>query len=495
LVLFFKKVLLPWDLPLKILSVASELFPLVKTGGLADVAASLAHALAAEGMHVTTLLPGYPSVMAALRNASVAQEIPSLFGGPAHLVHGTADGLDILTIDAPHLYARPGNPYVGPNGEDWPDNAQRFAALGRVAADIGRGAVAAIVPRALHLHDWQAGLAASYLHGNKNRPGIVATVHNLAFQGLFPAALLGPLGIPRTRFGIDGLEYHGNISFLKAALVYADRITTVSPTYAGEIRTPEGGMGLDGVLRARGTAMTGILNGIDIKIWNPATDRLIEANYDAADPAPRAANKAALQRIFGLPQDGKALLCGVVSRLSWQKGLDLLVETLPAMRAANMQLVVLGNGEASLQAAFAAAAHRDPAFVACKFTYDEALAHIMQAGADALLVPSRFEPCGLTQMCALRYGAVPVVARCGGLADTVIDANEAALSLGVATGVQFNPGTAAALEQALLRLAALWQNAPAWRQLQGNGMAMDFSWHRSAAAYAALFRAATQGRK
>jgi len=478
---------------LKVLSVASELFPLVKTGGLADVAGSLAHALAREGMQVATLLPGYPAVMSALQDATAVLEIPSLFGGPAQLVRGTAGGLDILAIDAPHLYARPGNPYLGPNGADWPDNAQRFAALGQVSADVALGAFAALVPDVLHLHDWQAGLAAAFLHNNSNRPGIVATIHNLAFQGLFPADMLSQLGISRAQFHIGGLEYHGNISFLKAALIYADRITTVSPTYAGEIRTPEGGMGLDGVLRGRGGDVTGILNGIDSLVWNPATDRLIAENYGASDIAPRAANKAALQRMFGLPEDGGALLCGVVSRLTWQKGLDLLADTLPAMRAANMQLAVLGNGETALQDAFAVAAHRDPAFVACKFTYDETLAHMMQAGADALLVPSRFEPCGLTQLCALRYGAVPVVARCGGLADTVIDANVAALSLGVATGVQFNPGTAAALEQALLRLATLWQDAPTWRQLQKNGMAMDFSWHRPATAYAALFRAIASG--
>ncbi len=474
---------------MKVLSVTSECYPLIKTGGLADVSGALPPALAAEGVAVTTLIPGYPSVLAALTNVEPILQLADLFGGPARILRGTAAELDILAIDAPHLYARPANPYLGPDGLDWPDNAQRFATLGQVAAFIAGGAAAPFVPDVLHLHDWQAALAAAYVHRQEGaQPGIVATVHNLAFQGLFPAAMLQLLAITPAQFTSEGVEFHGSISFLKAALVYADRITTVSPTYADEIRTPEGGMGLDGVLRARGSDVTGILNGIDTDVWDPEIDPLIPARFGRTKPARRAANKLAVQRRFGLAQDSGALLCGVVSRLSWQKGLDLLLEALPALRAQNMQLALLGSGEPGLHAAFSAAAVRDPAYVGCVFGYDEALAHTVQAGADALLVPSRFEPCGLTQLCAQRYGAIPLVSRSGGLADTVIDANAASRAVGVATGLQFAPVTRPALEHAILRLADLWRDTAAWRRTQRNGMAMDVSWRRPAAAYAALFR-------
>jgi starch synthase len=474
----------------KVLSVCSELYPLVKTGGLADVTGALPAALGAEGIEVTTLVPGYPGVLAALDQAEAVLAVPDLFGGAARVLRGSAAGLDILAIDAPHLYARPGNPYVNQHGIDWPDNAQRFAALGQVAAAIATGAAPALVADSLHLHDWQAGLAAAYLARHAgSRPGIVATVHNLAFQGLFGPHMLAPLDIEPEQFAIDGVEFHGSISYLKAALVYADRITTVSPTYAGEIRTQEGGMGLDGILRTRGSDVVGILNGIDTDVWDPEIDPLIPARFGRAKPARRAADKSALQRRFGLPEDPAALLCGVVSRLTWQKGLDLLLEALPSMRAENMQLALLGSGEPGIEAGFAAAAQADPAHVGCVFGYDEPLAHLVQAGTDALLVPSRFEPCGLTQLCALRYGSIPLVARVGGLADTVIDANNAALSQGVATGLQFAPVTRSALEHALQRLAGLWRDKTAWRRTQRNGMAMDVSWRGPAADYAALFRA------
>jgi starch synthase len=474
---------------MKVLAVTSELFPLIKTGGLADVAGALPLALAAEGIAVTTLVPGYPAVLAGLADAQIVLEIADLFGAPARVVRGSAAGLDVLAIDAPHFYARPGNPYQSPGGSDWPDNAQRFAALGRVAALVGSGALAGYAPDILHLHDWQSGLAAAYVRQQGGRaPGIVMTVHNLAFQGLFPAGLLGALWLPPEMFGVNGVEFHGAIGFLKAGLIYADRVTTVSPTYADEIRTPESGMGLDGVLRARGGDVVGILNGIDTDIWNPETDALIPAAYSRTQLARRAANKAALQKRFGLQADARRLVCGVVSRLSWQKGLDVLLDALPVVRAHGMQLAVLGSGEPGMEAGFRVAADANAGQVGCVIGYDEALAHLVQAGADVLLVPSRFEPCGLTQLCALRYGCIPVVSRSGGLADTVIDANAAALSQGVATGVQFTLVSRPGLDQALLRVAGLWRDQAAWRKMQRNGMTMDVSWRKPAAQYAALFR-------
>ncbi len=479
---------------LRVLSVASEAYPLVKTGGLADVAGALPGALAREGIAMRTLLPGYPPVISALRKAEPVHAFPRLHGAPARLIAARAAGLDLLVLDAPHLYARPGNPYVGPDGKEWPDNGLRFAALAQCAAAIGRGALPGYVPDVVHAHDWQAGLAPAYLHyAGRPRPGTVMTIHNLAFQGQFPRAMLGTIGLPPHAFAIDGVEYHGSIGYLKAGLALADRITTVSPTYAEEIRTPEGGMGLHGLLQQRASALTGILNGIDDKVWNPATDACLAARYDARRRARRAQNKAALQARFGLTPEPDTLLFGVVSRLTWQKGMDLLLEALPALVAAGAQLALVGSGDKAFEDGFAAAARRAPGRVTAIIAHDEALAHLMQGAVDALLVPSRFEPCGLTQLCALRYGAIPIVGRVGGLADTIIDANEMALTAGAATGLQFAPVTRAMLEFAIGRAATLWRDRAAWRKLQSRAMATDVGWARPAKHYAALYRELAAG--
>ena len=475
---------------LSVLSVASEAFPLVKTGGLADVIGALPAALKPEGIQVRTLLPGYPAVLEKLRDASTVYRYASLNGGRARILSGASGGLEVLAIDAPHLFARPGNPYSAPGGKDWPDNGVRFAALGAVAADIGRGVVAGLAPDIVHSHDWQAGLAPAFLHyGTGARPGTVMTVHNLAFQGQFPRELLGAIGLPARAFSLEGVEYYGAIGFLKAGLALADRITTVSPTYATEIRTSAHGMGLDGLLRRRAGDVHGILNGIDDAAWNPATDTHLAARFDSRRIKHRALNKAALQVKLGLDPDPAALLFGVVTRLTWQKGMDLMGESLPFLEAQGAQLALLGSGEAALESAFVSAARRRPGRVAAVIGYDEPLAHLIQAGADALLVPSRFEPCGLTQLCALRYGALPVVARVGGLADTVIDANEMALAARAGTGVVFSPVTRGDLEGAIERTAALWRDKVKWRGLQRRAMATDVSWTQPAARYAALYRA------
>ncbi|MFN9210712.1 MAG: glycogen synthase GlgA [Betaproteobacteria bacterium] len=475
--------------PLAVLAVVSELYPFVKTGGLADVAYALPLALATEGIAVRTLLPGYPAVLAAAGDASTVHEFADLFGAPARLRAAQAAGLDLLVLDAPHLYARVGNPYLAPDGKEWPDNAQRFAALAQKAAAIGRGAMAGYAPDIVHAHDWQAALAPAYLHyGSTPRPRSVMTVHTLGYQGQFPQALLAELGLPPQSWAIDGVEYYGNIGYLKGGLALADAITTVSPTYAAEIRTPEFGMGLDGLLRQRADVVSGILNGLDTDVWNPATDPHLAQKYDAATLERRAANKAALQAQLGLASAPDALLYGVVSRLSWQKGLDLLLEALPALLHQGAQLALVGTGDAALEDGFRAAALRYPGRVAALIGYDEALAHRVQAGADALLVPSRYEPCGLTQLAALRYGCVPVAARVGGLADTVVDANEMALAADAATGVRFAQVTRERLELALAHTAALWRQPAVWRQLQARGMASDVSWAAPARRYAALFR-------
>jgi starch synthase len=476
-------------MPVRVLSAASEVYPLVKTGGLADVAGALPKALAAEDVEVTTLVPGYPAVLRAVAGASTVLALDDLFGGSARVLAASAAELDLFVLDAPHLFARAGNPYTGPDGRDWPDNALRFAAFAQIAARIARGAIPGYRPDVVHAHDWQAALTPAYLrYAGEPAPPSVLTVHNLAFQGLFPAQLLPALGLPPRAYAVDGIEYYGAIGYLKAGLQFAGRITTVSPTYAAEITTPEGGMGLDGLLRARSAVLSGILNGIDVDVWNPATDPHLAANYDAAQPDARATNTTALQARFALEPDPDAFVIGVVSRLTEQKGLDLLAAAVPALLRDGAQLALLGAGDSALEQAFTAAARAYPGRIGCEIGYDEALAHRIQAGADALLVPSRFEPCGLTQLCALRYGAVPIVARVGGLADTIVDANEMALAAGVATGLQFAPPSRDALEHALARAAALFRDAAAWSRIRANGMRADVSWRRPAARYARLYR-------
>ena len=474
---------------MKVLSVASEVFPLIKTGGLADVAGALPGALSSEGIEMRTLLPGYASVMAQLGGMHRVAEFDDLFGGRAVLreaVHGDS-GAPFLILDAPHLYDRPGNPYIGPDGKDWPDNHLRFAALAWAAAQIGRGLIQDWQPDLVHCHDWQAGLTPAYLAQAETRPATVMTVHNLAFQGVFPAGLLNALRLPRASFTIDGLEYHGQISFLKAGLVYADHLTTVSPTYAHEICTPDFGMGLDGLLRHRRTVLTGITNGIDSDVWNPETDPHIVQPYSAADLDAKAANKAALQKRFGLNPSPDALLFGVVSRLTEQKGLDLLLDALPVLVARGGQLALLGSGDPALEEAFTAASRSHSGQTGVLLGYDEPLSHQIQAGADALVVPSRFEPCGLTQLYALHYGTLPIVTRVGGLADTVIDANQAALLDGVATGFQFLPDRAGGLTTALERAFDLYADRQAWQKMQRRAMSRKVDWSLPAKAYAMLY--------
>lgn len=463
----------------KALSVTSECAPLVKTGGLADVAGALPAALALEGWALRTLLPGYPSVLAALGPGKVLAEFADHFGGPAKVLGGQAAGLDLLVLDAPHLYDRAGGPYLDASGTDFPDNPRRFAALSFAAADIARGAIKGWTPEVVHCHDWQAGLAPYYLRADP--VGTILTIHNIAFQGVAPAAEIEALRLSRADFTEDGYEYWGQVSALKAGLRYAAKLTTVSPTYAEELTTPEYGMGLDGLLRARERDLTGILNGIDAQVWNPATDPAITPFRTAKG---KARAKRRLRKEFGLPEaDGP--LAVVVSRLSHQKGLDVLLAALPALVDRAGQLVVLGTGDRTLEAAFRDAA-RHPN-VAVHIGYDEDMSHRVIAGGDAILIPSRFEPCGLTQLYGLRYGTIPVVARTGGLVDTVIDASPMARRAGVATGLQFSPVTPHALASALLRLVDLYHDAPAWAQMQKNAMATEVGWDASAPAYAALY--------
>jgi starch synthase len=470
------------------LSVASEAYPLVKTGGLADVVGALPEALAPHGVATTTLLPGYPKVLAHVGDATVVHRWPSLLGVEARLLAGTLGEHPLLVLDAPALFARDGGPYTDAQGHDWHDNWRRFAMLSKAAAEVASGAVGERRFDLLHAHDWQAGLAPAYLRfaGGAHATRSVATIHNIAFQGSFDAGVFPALALPPHAWSIEGVEYYGAVGLLKAGLWAADAITTVSPTYAQEIRRPEFGMGLEGLIASRGARVTGILNGIDPAVWNPATDPLLATRYSADSLDGRVANTRAVEARFGLTGEGPIFT--VVSRLTWQKGMDVLAGLLDDLVAMGGRLAMLGSGDAGLEQAFRDAAARHPGRIGVEIGYDEPLSHLLQGGADAILIPSRFEPCGLTQLYGLAYGCVPVVARTGGLADTVIDANLAALDAGVATGVQFDGVTPDALRGAIARTVALYRDGAQWRQMQRRGMAADFSWTNSGAHYAALYR-------
>ncbi len=471
---------------MRILSVSSEAYPLIKTGGLADVAGALPPALARLGVEMRTLLPGYPAVMDRIEKVRVVHTWDALIGVPARLLETRGAGLDLLVLDAPDLYAREGGIYLDADGVDYADNWRRFAALAKAGSEIAGGAVAAFAPDLLHAHDWQAGLAPAYMrYAGAVCPSIL-TVHNLAFQGHYPAAIFSALELPPQAFALDGVEYFGGVGFLKAGLANATALTTVSPTYAEEIRTPALGMALDGLISDRAGALVGIVNGIDTGVWNPETDTRLAGTFSVKKPKGRKANRDAVEALFQLDRDDRLLFC-VVSRLTGQKGMDLLVAAAPDLVAAGAKLAVLGTGDAAIEADLLSLAAAYPGRIGVRIGYDETIAHRLQGGCDAILIPSRFEPCGLTQLYGLRYGCVPVVARVGGLADTVIDANTAALNAGVATGIQFSPVAADPLRFAIRTAVGLY-GTPHWASMQRKGMKADVSWDRSAALYADLYR-------
>ena len=484
---------------MRVLQVAAEVFPLVKTGGLADVVAALPPALARQGADVRLLLPGYPAVLDAVKHARMVLELGPLFGAARlRLLLGRMPGseLSVYVIDAPYLYRRGGGPYQQPDGIEWPDNMQRFALLGWVAAHLAAGELdGRWTPELVHAHDWHAAMCCAYIAEHApTTAGSVYTVHNLAYQGVFAHEDSQQLGLPARYMVPSGLEYHGQLSFMKAGLKFADVVSTVSPTYAREITTLEFGCGLDGVIRARNGLVRGILNGIDDVVWNPATDAALSSRYDTQQLQGKVLAKAALQQESGLVVDAQAPLLAVVSRLTAQKGLDLLLEALPQMLREGAQLVVQGSGEPALEAELRMAASAYPGAVGLHLGYDEARAHRIIGGADIMLVPSRFEPCGLTQLYGLRYGSVPLVHRVGGLADTVVDADPAALAADRATGFSFDEATPSALQAAFERALVLFRQPALWQQLMRRGMAQPLSWDGPAREYLALYEDACAAR-
>ena len=481
---------------MKILFVTPECAPYVKTGGLGDVSAALPATLASLGHDVRILMPAYSGMQVAGEvGPAIAIPAKQSWPGAQLLPIGLDNGVTLLTLTCNDYYQRSGGPYVDQLGHDYADNAMRFGFLSRVAAAIGTAHTPCPGWQAdvVHANDWPCGLAPLYLAqaraldiGHPTAASVI-TIHNIAFQGIFPMATADALGIPAQWRGIDGVEFWNQLSMLKAGLQFADAITTVSPTYAQEIQTEAFGVGLDGVLRARSSNLVGILNGIDTRLWDPATDPALPHRYSTTDLSGKALDKVALQRRCGLEADAGAMLFGVVSRLTAQKGIDLVLAVLPSLLEQGAQLVVLGVGEPALQDALTRAAHDHPSQVSVRLGFDETFAHQVEAGIDAFLMPSRFEPCGLNQMYSQAYGTPPVVAATGGLVDSVTDASADPVQ---GTGFIMATPDAKGLNDACRRAMDAWHQRDVWKRIQLNGMACSFAWERSAQQYVEVYASA-----
>ena len=477
----------------KILFVTSEAHPLIKTGGLADVSGALPAALHTLGADIKILLPGYPAVLQQSKRASLFAQLPNPFApGTVEIletrVPETTVPVLIVCYDA--FFNRKGGPYQHASGEDWPDNALRFGLLSYIAAWLGSSDnPTAWQPDLIHCNDWQTGLAPAYLRFWPGRkPPSIMTIHNLAYQGVFGPESVKQLLLPAESFQIQGLEFYGNLSFLKAGVFYADRITTVSPTYAREIQQETLGFGMHGLLHERRSVLSGIINGIDTKEWDPQHDPHLPHRYSTTGLNHKAMNKAALQQELGLAVEAHIPLVAIISRITYQKGSDLVLGVMHDLVREGVQFALLGTGDAAIEQAFVNLAERHPGRIAVTIGYAEDLSHRMEAGADMFLMPSRYEPCGLNQMYSQRYGTPPIAHATGGLADTIVNATPAHLATGDATGFLFREMTHPACAETVRRAVKLYRDTPVWRQLQTAGMQRDFSWQKSAAAYLKLYR-------
>ncbi|EGV33033.1 Glycogen synthase [Thiorhodococcus drewsii AZ1] len=477
----------------RILLASSEAHPFIKTGGLGDVAASLPIALRQLGHDARLILPGYPLATRQLREPKPLCEfrIPNCHTSVRLLEgrHPDAD-LPVYLVDAPEYFHREGNPYTDLSGRDWGDNAERFLLFCRVIAQTAQGLPGiGWRPDVLHCNDWQTGLAPALMQDLPEHPARIFTIHNLAYQGLFDRATFDRLGLPPALWSLSGLEFHQRLSFIKGGIAFSDRVNTVSPTYAEEVRTPRFGCGLDGLLRQVGNRFSGILNGIDYEVWDPATDPLILQNYDRERFGLKAENKLDAQREFGLPRSEDAFVLGYIGRLVEQKGVDLIQAILPELLDdPRIQIMIVTSGERHAEQALLDIADQFPRQVGVFIGYDEIRAHRIEAGCDSFLMPSRFEPCGLNQMYSLRYGTPPIVHRTGGLADTVTQTTQETLAAGTATGFLFHEPQPQALLGAIRQAVALYRDDPdGWRRLATNGMSQDLSWEASAQRYLQLY--------
>jgi starch synthase len=476
--------------PYRILFCASEVYPLIKTGGLADVAGSLPHALKKLGHDVRIVLPAYTDVLAQLKHPPTLRVETRVGTQVIGIRHTTLPGtrVPVWLVDCPELYHRPGNPYHDQHNEPWPDNAMRFAVFNRVIAAMAMNRCGLDwQPQIVHCNDWQTGLVPALLDQEVQRPATVFTIHNLAYQGVFDRTSFEQLQLDEYFWHFERLEYHNHFSFLKGGLIFADRINTVSPTYAREIQTPEFGYGMQGVLQHRADRLSGIINGINSDIWNPGTDPYLPHKYNQQQLAGKARNKQALQQQFGLPQQPEVLVLGLVSRLAQQKGIDMLLAILPELVQRPLQLAIVGSGDKNYERDLRDAAKQYPDVIGVHLGYDEASAHLIEAGSDVFVMPSRFEPCGLNQMYSQRYGTLPIVTPVGGLADSVTDASEENCAQQIASGFVMPEIDEAALLDAIDRAIALHADPQAWKKLMRSAMKLDHSWAHSAQDYARLY--------
>ena len=478
----------------RILFASPEVHPVIKTGGLADVSGSLPVALKNLRRELRVIMPAYREAMKNCRKAETVAtlDVPGV-PEPIQILQSRLPGTSVTLwlVDAPSLFDRPGNPYLGPDGRDWPDNASRFTAFARVIASIAMNRAGLDwQPDLVHCNDWQTGLVPALLSLETTPPATVFTIHNLAYQGLFSRSMFEALRLPEALWSADGLEFYGRFSFIKGGIVYADHVNTVSPMYAREICTEEFGYGLQGLLQHIGDRLSGILNGADYQHWNPARDPYLRRNYNAHRMQNKMLNKADLQRSFKLPVDESIPVIGMIGRLVEQKGFDLVLKALPELENESAQFVILGSGERELEDGLREARDRLPDQIGAEIGYDESLAHQIEGGADMFLMPSRFEPCGLNQIYSLRYGTIPIVHGTGGLANTVVDANETTLGKGVATGIIFNEPSVQALTTALHRCLTLYRQPRIWKKIVFRAMQQDFSWRRSARQYLDLYQKA-----
>ncbi|MDD1619631.1 MAG: glycogen synthase GlgA [Methylococcaceae bacterium] len=472
----------------KILFVTSEAHPLIKTGGLADVSGSLPKALAELGVDVRLIMPNYRAIKTT--EEIYYKSTVRVNNTDVNILETRLPGTQVIVwlVDYPEFFDFPGNPYVDEQGNAWANTAERFALFCRIAVEVAMNrSYLEWTPDIIHCNDWQSGLVPALLSLEASRPATVFTIHNMAYQGIFPKTTEASLNLPKSLWNPDGIEFNDMLSFIKGGLAYADRITTVSPTYAQEIQTADFGYGLEGLLSHRKEVLTGIINGIDANQWDPETDAYISERYNISTLNKKQLNKTALQNKHSLPVDNSIPVIALVSRLVEQKGIDLVLECLPEMLTLPLQFFLLGNGNKSFEQQLSLFAETYPDKIAITIGYDEALAHLLEAGADIFLMPSRFEPCGLNQLYSQRYATVPIVRKTGGLADTVVDTLPETLSKNTATGFVFNEATSGALMETIKRALIVYSQPKTWKQLQTTGMKKDYSWTKSAKEYMALY--------
>ncbi|MEM7258838.1 MAG: glycogen synthase GlgA [Pseudomonadota bacterium] len=471
----------------QVLFACSEFAPLVKTGGLADVCASLPKALRNTGTNVRVVLPGYKTVLEQLSDVALVGTIDVPLG-PVAIGKTQHDGIELYLVCHPVFSNRAGNPYMSDDDRGWSDNPLRFALFSQAVIELAtKRDHLGVAIDVVHCHDWQTGLVPALLALHNPRPATIFTIHNLAYQGNIMFNHYEELGLPGALFHANGIEFWGQASYIKGGIAYADRVNTVSPTYAREIQTELFGNGLDGLLRSRSSRVSGILNGIDEDAWNPATDPHLAGNFSSSDIQHKKPNKSALQKRMKLPENPDIPLFGVISRLAGQKGIDLLIDALDRETSMDYQLVVLGSGETELQNRLHRLQQQHPQSVAVSIGFDESLSRLIEAGSDVFVMPSRYEPCGLNQMYSLRYGTLPLVTPVGGLADTVISYTDNAQQ---ANGFVIADATVVSLLHGIHKALQVYQDKKLWQQLQHNGMTTSFSWENSALLYQQLYKTA-----